>query len=86
MELNRKERGLNVRIDCELIIGSFHKEKYTNYKITDIIPIINQFLETKLNIKDVSISRNHIWNMIKQGRCCNKLLCNFIKITKHINI
>ena len=84
-KLKMTQRGLNVRIDCDLLIGDFYKEKYTNYKISSIIPIINEFLETKLSIQNFKITRNIIWNMLNgTSRCSNKLLINFIKLKKHI--
>lgn len=78
-------KGKSVLVDCVLKCGKYRKETYNKQTIRDILEIINNFLETELEI-NTKITYNILMNMLVDKRPGNKILENFIKIEKHIPI
>ena len=80
------EKGVDVKIATEILIGAFQKTYNTLYLIssdTDLIPAINEAIKLKRKIIYVGFSKKPSYAMIKN--CSDSLLLDEIRLKEFFN-
>jgi hypothetical protein len=74
-------KGQILKLDITIKCGKYKKETHNDLTIKEALLIINEFFKNELEIEQ-KISYNTIQNLIMEKRPKNKLLLNFLDITK----